>query len=110
MKSINVLLLLILYVVTSLFGLYKLKSEPLGLSMGFVLGFVSYAAGFCIWLGLLRALPLSVAFPIAAGALAVGTQLVGWAALHETASPQSVFGVLLIVAGIFLLAVKKMSV
>jgi multidrug transporter EmrE-like cation transporter len=45
-------------------------------------------------------LPLSVAFPLAAGALIVGTQLVGHMLLGEALGARHLFGVLLIVVGL----------
>ncbi len=107
MKLISGGLLLLFYVSISLFGLYKLKSASFGLNLGFLVGLAAYAFGFGIWLVLLRSLPLSVAFPIAAGAIAVGTQVVGWIFLKEFISIQGIVGVLLVCAGIILLTARR---
>lgn len=107
MSSLREGLLLVIYTSTSLFGLYKLKSSPFGPNPSFVLGFVAYGAGFLLWLRILKLLPLSVAFPIAAGALMIGTQLVGLFALGERASLAKLGGIVLIFTGIVVLEVSR---
>lgn len=99
-------LLLLAYVLLSVFGLYWLKAAPGPLSAPFVGGFVAYAAGFCIWLYMLMRLPLSVIFPIAAGSLIVGTQVVGLLFLGEKISPLHWTGVVLVLVGIGLIYVR----
>jgi multidrug transporter EmrE-like cation transporter len=95
------LALLTAYVLVSVIGLHFLKtSAGTVLSVPFVLGLSCYGAGFALWYLMLTSLPLSVAFPLAAGALIVGSQLVGHFLLGETLAARHLLGVLLIVIGI----------
>lgn len=102
------LLLLVVYVATSLFGLYKLKSAPIGPNLDFMLGFCAYGLGVVMWLYVLKLYPLSLAFPLAAGALMVGTQLVGAVFLHEAFGPAKLVGVSLLIAGLGTLAASDL--
>ena len=70
----------------------------------FLLGLSLYGAGALLWMGILRLFPLSFAFPIAAGALVVGTTLIGVVFLHETVSVWHLSGSVCIIAGIALIA------
>ncbi|HYE37790.1 hypothetical protein [Methylocaldum sp.] len=101
-------LFLILYVALSLFGLYKLKATAFGLSIGYIVGFLAYASGFGLWLIILKLYPLSVAFPLAAGSLIFGTQIVGVYVLREQFDSAKIMGVVLILAGIVTLAISDM--
>ena len=94
--------LLLVYVVTSTFGLWKLKSAGGVLGGDLVIGFLAYAAGFLIWYAMLLRLPLSVAFPVAAGSLIVATQIAGRLLLGESLPLAHLGGVALILAGIAL--------
>jgi multidrug transporter EmrE-like cation transporter len=98
------LFLFAFYVGVSCSGLFLLKAAPSWLSLRFGLGFLLYALGACLWLVILRNYPLSLAFPIAAGALIVGTTLVGIVFLGESLSAVQVAGAGLIFLGIALLA------
>lgn len=93
----------IVYVLSSGFGLGKMKQAPSILSNDFVIGFFFYGAGFILWLVLLRRLPLSVAFPLAAGGLIVFVQFVGMVYLGESMSVMKLIGVSAIVIGIALI-------
>jgi multidrug transporter EmrE-like cation transporter len=93
--------LLVAYVLVSMLGLHLLKtSAGTVLSLSFVLGLGCYGAGFALWYLMLTKLPLSTAFPLAAGALIIGTQLVGHMVLGEVLGPRHMVGVLLIAIGI----------
>ncbi len=92
-----------LYLATSSFGLYKMKSAGTVLTVDFATGFVFYALGFLWWVLLLMRLPLSVAFPLAAGGLIVLTQLIGHAFLNEPLSVMHLTGIGMILAGIVLI-------
>jgi multidrug transporter EmrE-like cation transporter len=92
------------YVALSLAGLYLMKKAAEIMSPTFACGFGMYVAGFGVWMVLLRMYPLSLAFPLAAGSLIVGTQLVGWLMLGEDMTPHRAAGVALILGGIALLA------
>lgn len=95
-----------LYLATSSFGLYKMKSAGTILAVEFAAGFVFYALGFLWWVVLLMRLPLSVAFPLAAGGLIVITQVTGHAFLHEPLSGMHLTGVAMILAGILLVFIR----
>jgi multidrug transporter EmrE-like cation transporter len=98
--AVTDLALLVTYVVVSVIGLHLLKtSAGMVVSMPFLLGLGCYGTGFALYL-ILTKLPLSVAFPLAAGALIVGTQLVGHMLLGEALGARHLFGVVLIVIGL----------
>jgi len=90
------------YVLVSAAGLVLIKQAAEVYSGRFVTGFLLYGAGFLIWLWILRRLPLSMAFPAAAGALITATVLGGYLFLGEKLSATQAVGVLLILAGIAL--------
>lgn len=94
------------YVLISALGLLNLKQAAEIASKQFVAGFVLYGAGFVLWLVILRALPLSSAFPLAAGCLVFATQLLGWWLLDEPYSAQQLAGCVFIVFGISLIYLK----
>ncbi len=94
--------LLFVYISLSTFGLYHLKQAALG-SLAFVIGFIAYGVGFLLWMVILRTLPLSIAFPSAAGGLIVATQLTGRFVLDETLSTTQNAGVLLVFVAVVLL-------
>jgi len=85
-------------------GLYLLKVAPAWLTLKFFSGAVLYVLGAGIWLVILRTYPLSTAFPIAAGALMVGTTAIGYLFLNEQVSWANVAGVAAIFIGITFLA------
>lgn len=98
-------LLLLTYTVSSVAGMALIKAAPALLSPKWLLGFALYLAGFGIWMGvILRLMPLSQAFPIAAGALMLGTQLVGWVVLKERITLPHLAGTALILMGVALVS------
>ena len=58
--------LFVIYIITSCFGLYLIKAAAGWKTSAFVIGFVLYGSGAVIWMVILRLMPLSFAFPIAA--------------------------------------------
>ena len=92
--------LLLVYVIISTSGMLLIKTAPGPMSLGFIAGFTLYAIGFCLWYILLTTMPLSVAFPIAAGSLIVGTQVLGYLVLKEALSPLHCIGLALLMSGI----------
>lgn len=99
---LNVALLLV-YFLTSTVGLMQIKSAGVSVTSGFAVGMILYLLGFAIWLYILQRLPLSVAFPIAAGGLIVATQVAGRVFLGEALQPTQITGVVLILGGIGLI-------
>ena len=99
--------LIVVYTVISAFGLYKIKAAAGTHDMSLWLGGLAYGAGFCLWLLILRLFPLSIAFPIAAGALIVATQAVGYLFLKEALPTLHLAGVALIVGGISLVFARS---
>ena len=95
------------YVSLSCTGLYLLKAAPAWMTLRFGLGFFLYALGAVMWLVILRQYPLSLAFPIAAGALILGTSLVGMFFLNETLTRMQTAGALTILFGIVLMAPRS---
>jgi multidrug transporter EmrE-like cation transporter len=95
-----------LYVAVSSFGLYKLKGSGGVLTLDSAVGFGFYGLGFLVWYYVLTRLPLSIAFPIAAGSLIIATQLVGYGLLGEKIGLVQIGGITLIIAGISLIHIK----
>jgi multidrug transporter EmrE-like cation transporter len=102
-KNPQFAVLLLVYTIISTLGLFKIKQSALVLSTDFAIGFVLYVLGFLLWMYMLRLFELSIAFPIAAGALILATQLASYAFLGEPASFFRVGGCALIIAGISLI-------
>ena len=100
MRYLAIVFVFALYAALSTYGLYKIKAAPEILHPGFLVGFSAYAAGFLVWLYILRTTPLSLAFPVAAGTLILCTSLVGVLVLSERAHPLKLAGIALIVVGI----------
>lgn len=105
MRVLFALALLAAYVGTSCYGLYLLKSSAL-FKLPFLVGLLLYAAGAAIWILILRLYPMSIAFPVAAGALMVATIMIGVFALGESFTVQNLAGVLLIAVGMAVLLGK----
>jgi multidrug transporter EmrE-like cation transporter len=90
------------YVLASAAGLVLIKQAGEIRSWRFAAGFLLYGAGFLVWLWILRRLPLSVAFPTAAGALIAATVLGGYLFLGERLLIAQAVGIALILVGIVL--------
>jgi multidrug transporter EmrE-like cation transporter len=97
----------VIYVITSCFGLYLIKAAEGWKTPAFVTGFVLYAAGAVIWMAILRRMPLSFAFPIAAGSLMIGTTLTGVFFLSENVTAWHIAGAFMIITGIALIATNR---
>jgi len=106
MKLLLHILIFALYIGGSCLGLYFLKSAHHWLTPTFAAGAILYVCGALTWLLILRLFPLSMAFPIAAGSLMIGTSLIGHFFLNEAIDARHLVGVGMIVAGIALLASK----
>ena len=96
-----------IYVILSCFGLYLMKAAEGWKTAVFVIGIVFYGTGAAIWMIILRLMPLSFAFPIAAGILIVGTLLIGIFFLNEAVSVRHIAGSVMIIIGIALIAVNR---
>ena len=92
-----------MYVSVSLLGLYQLKSAEFGLNLQYLAGMALYVMGFFMWLVVLRWFPLSIAFPLAAGSIIVGTQIVGAVLLKERFDVFSLIAVSFILVGLIIL-------
>jgi len=96
--------LLLVYVVISVSGLTFLKLSGGNLFGGQgLVGFMLYGLGFLLFFYMLSRTPISYIFPIAAGALIIGTQLAGYAVFHESITLTHILGILLILSGIYCL-------
>ena len=89
------------YVAMSAYGLYLLKTANNWSDLRFLFGFMFYGLGAVTWLYIIRTFPLSVAFPIAAGALVLATLFLGIFILGEQASFCKLLGAGFIVFGIY---------
>lgn len=91
---------LVVYAVISCTGLYLIKTASGYFTLVFFGGAALYILGAGIWIVALRHLPISIAFPVAAGCLMLATTSVGIICLGETVSLVTIAGMLLIAAGI----------
>ena len=92
--------LFLIYLSISCFGLYLIKSATDWKTSSFIIGFLIYGAGALIWMVILRLMPLSFAFPIAAGSLIIGTMLTGVFFLNESILVWHIVGAFMIIIGI----------
>lgn len=99
--------LFLIYIAVSCGGLYLVKAAPSWKSTGFFIGFGLYGLGAILWMVILRLLPLSLAFPVAAGSLVIGTMLTGMFFLAEQISLGHTVGAFLVVAGITLMVISR---
>ncbi len=99
--------LFVIYVITSCFGLYLIKAAEGWKTPAFAIGFVLYGAGAIIWMAILRLMPLSFSFPIAAGSLVIGTMLTGAIFLNETVTAWHIAGAFMIITGIAIIATNR---
>ena len=99
--------LFMIYVITSCFGLYLIKAAESWKTPAFAIGFVLYSSGAIIWMVILRQMPLSFAFPIAAGSLVIGTLLTGIFFLNENVTAWHISGAFMITTGIALIAASR---
>jgi multidrug transporter EmrE-like cation transporter len=90
-------------------GLYLVKVASGYFTPAFIGGLLLYALGAGLWIFILRHLPLSVAFPLAAGLLMIATTLTGKFFLGEPVSALMIFGMLLILAGIASISYAKVN-
>jgi multidrug transporter EmrE-like cation transporter len=90
------------YAAISALGLTLIKQAPELWDGRALIGAVFYAAGFGVWLIILRLFPLSIAFPVAAGSLVVATQAFARFYLGEAVSNLQTLGAAMIVVGIAL--------
>ena len=103
-KRLGPPLLFVVYVAVSCCGLYLLKAATGWRTVTFLAGVLLYGIGAVLWLWILRLWPLSLVFPIAAGALVLGTTLIGITLLGENVTAPHLFGAALIIVGITLIA------
>lgn len=96
-----------IYIIVSCLGLYLIKAAACWKTSVFAVGFLLYGAGAAIWMLILRLTPLSLAFPIAAGSLMIGTLLTGVFLLNERVTFMHVAGVCMIIAGVAFIAANR---
>lgn len=102
------ILLILGYTVISVAGMAMIKDAESPISVKFGIGFGLYVLGFFIWIGIiLRMMPLSQAFPLAAGSLILGTQIAGWMFLGDRLSAAHMGGIALILAGVVLVGIPN---
>ena len=100
--ALNIVVITI-YVILNLTGLTLISAQQI-LSINWLTGIFLYGLGFIIWILLiLRSMPLSIAFPLAAGSLIIGTQIFGWYFLNEKISAGQFGGVFMILVGLCLI-------
>ncbi len=107
MKVFLSALIIVFYAAISSVGLYKLKAAASPLSLDALIGFIFYAAGFLIWIIILRMMPLSIAFPAAAGTLVICTQITGVYFLNEHIGASHLAGIALIIAGMSIMFARS---
>ena len=68
-------------------------------------GLACYGVGAVLWLGVLSRMPLSMAYPLVALAIAIVVVMSG-VLLHEAVPPARIGGALLIIAGVVAIGLK----
>jgi multidrug transporter EmrE-like cation transporter len=91
------------YITISLLGLFQLKSAEVGVNLQYLAGMSLYILSFFLWMVVLRWFPLSIAFPLAAGTIIVGTQAVGALFLKEQFDVVSLVAISFILVGLAIL-------
>ena len=66
-------------------------------------GLFSYGMGFLLWIFLLSRLNLNIVYPIGASAAIALIAVISWFLFKETLSVVQIFGVVAVIAGIFLI-------
>lgn len=111
----NRVLLFAIYVVTSVAGLTILRRYLPEVSVSgamfrslslahfwIMLGGLLYVASFAVWMLVLRTVPLAQAYTTAVSLTICATVLVARFVLNEPISPQQLLGIVIIIAGVFL--------
>jgi multidrug transporter EmrE-like cation transporter len=110
LQSLAQVSVLLAYVALSIAGLTIVKSSGFGFSLPCLMGLMLYGLGFVVWMAvILKAMPLSVAFPLASGALLIGSQLSGWLFLDEELTALKLAGVAMILGGLGLVQCAGMK-
>ena len=104
MKTAYASLLFLSYIAVSCLGLYLIKAADGWRTFTFVAGVLLYGTGAALWMLILRHFPLSFAFPIAAGALIIGTVTTGALFLGESIALKQGIGAASIILGIYLIS------
>ena len=108
MTPVFIALTLFAYTVVSVSGLTFLKlSDGNFFTLYGAMGAGLYGLGFIVWYGIPTQLPLSIAFPVAASSLVLGTQFVGYFFLREPIGVMHIAGLLLIISGIALVSLAS---
>lgn len=107
---LQMILFVLVQVLLSVGGMYKIKTAAELVGADFMVGFGCYAASFVIWVILLRIYPVSIVFPLAIGVNLLATQVLGIYILGEKYGYIQFAAVGLIVLGVVLLSIsgKKM--
>jgi multidrug transporter EmrE-like cation transporter len=99
------LLLFASYISISAAGLLLMKlAGGKFFSMQAITGIGLYGIGFIMWFFILARIPLSVAFPIAAGSLILASLFLGKLILKEDISTIHIIGCVFVITGIGLIA------
>lgn len=106
MNQLSGIVIFVGYALISCIGLYWLKSASDWWTVRFILGALLYVLGAGVWIFILRMYPLSIAFPIAAGTLMIGTTLIGYVMLKESISLLHLLGLVFTLLGISILALQ----
>lgn len=79
----------------------ELSSRPVVLML---VGAVSYAVSFALWLLVLANLPLSIAYPLAVGTTLAFSSLLAWLLLGERMTLQLAAGIVTVFVGVLLIS------
>lgn len=98
--------ILLFYIISSSVGFVLLKKASF-LSIEFFIGNILYIVGYLIWiLIILKAFPLSIGFPLAAGGLLIASQLMGSIFLNEKLDIYNFVAIFFIILGLSILMYK----
>ncbi|MCB2184493.1 MAG: hypothetical protein KQH63_20920 [Desulfobulbaceae bacterium] len=113
---LKIILLFSCYTVSSVVGLYLVKSSFQGLeaielrnnlhylfNVKLISGSALYILSFALWLTILSIMPLSIAYPLAVSLTILGSIAVAFFVLHENINSLAMLGVFLVLIGVFIL-------
>lgn len=102
-KFLEIIFLFVTYVSAYSFASVSLKQLTDIVSIKFAISLLAYVICFLIWFRLIKILPLSVAFPLASGALIIATQVLGCCVFKEKLILSHVLAIAFILFGLGLL-------
>ena len=116
----NIFFYIIIYLLSSAFGLIFLKSSLNGqtinsladafrlfISFNFILGLILYVTSFVVWIFVMSRKDLSYIYPIVIGLSYVIVMTLSWLVLKESLTIGKALGALIICIGVIIITLQK---